>query len=145
MERDGYKFYPIDEWSLKKNPTNRIDWFNRGEVKIKNLGKAILPEIKSGKRFLRHNIDSLPKSGMLEFEYEERILKEVTNLGKYIHAINFWDNLEFERYFLYRTSEKELFYEYINKYKDIKILLGYDRFVDITDEVKSNQTVDLTF
>lgn len=139
LEIDGYKSYPVDEWALRnreggrfsskdtKDLKNRSEWARR-DIKKSHFGKSQLPEIKSGKRGLRHGIESLPKKGMLGIEFEERILKDIKNLGKYIYAINVFES---------KIIDKINIEEYLKKYPHIKIMLGFDHPVDITDNIKS--------
>lgn len=134
LEIDGYKSFPVDEWALSKRDDpfskhtkdikNRSEWYDKS--KKHHFGKSQLPEIKSGKRGLRHGIENLPKKGMLGIEFEERILKDIKNLGKYIYAINVFES---------KIIDKINIEEYLKKYPHIKIMLGFDNPVDITDKV----------
>lgn len=136
---DGYRSYPIDEWILKSKPggiesdtwVTERPWSDKSLIqRLKgkvHFGKSQFPNLQSGKRPIHHNIKKLPKdvrSG-LEVEYEERILKEITNLGKYIYAINFKDEKQYEIYKIWVDK-------YLLKYPHIKILLGLHRFKEVT-------------
>ena len=135
LTKDGYQSHPIDEWSLKKpeggfmsqNPKWVIKkpWSDPDMIKKfkgrTHFGKSQFPNLVSGKRPISHNITGLTtdKTRGLEVEYEERILKNVKNLGKYIYAINLYDDNQVERY-------SEEIREYLKKYPKIKVLLGND-------------------
>lgn len=122
LKRSGYRSYPLDEWSLARKvsgvyPTKRKDWINKDALSM-HLGKSNFDKLKSGQRPISHNISSLKKgkSGGLEVEYEERILKDIKNLGRFIYGINLLRNINDQEY----SSIKE----YLNKYPHIKIFSG---------------------
>ena len=134
--RDGYQIYPLDEWALsspeigtdnkRKHVTNRKDWVNRNSIK-RHFGKSNFPSLLSGQRPISHGPSkfiSSNKSRGLEVEYEERILKIVKNLGRYIYAINFVDSE------VYNLSKKVVV-DYLKKYPNIKILIGKFRFKEL--------------
>ena len=74
----------------------------------------------------RHNLKGIDfKKCSMEFEYEERILTSVSNLGRYIYAINYLKDSDIR----IDTTIKN----YLEKYPHIKILSGYDKFEDKTD------------
>ena len=145
--RDGYRIYPLDEWSLTRPesatgkgtlnrvyPQTRDKWVNKDVIKRFHMGKSQFPALKSGKRPISHNIEGLPndKHSGLEVEYEERILTDVKNLGKYIYAFNFENE---EQYTQHRwsgePSYKELIDLYKAKYPHIKVLLGLTHFKEV--------------
>lgn len=141
LKRDGYRSYPIDEWALigdlKKplQPGTKRPWWSK-YVKTHQLGKSNFSEFKSGKRGTLHNIESLPKKVKLEYEYEERILKDIKNLGKYIYGINI---INFDPI---RSSEWRSRYfrieEYLEKYPHIKLYKGTRFLEEISlDELKT--------
>jgi len=132
LTADGYRSHPIDEWALKKPEgdfrTKDRKWvtkkpWSEPTVLKKNFGKSQFPETLSGKRPISHNIKGLPKDKNvgLEVEYEERILKDIKNVGKYIYAFNFEDEKKYETY-------KKDIEEYRKKYPHIKVLLGLYHF-----------------
>ena len=135
LVKDGYRSHPIDEWALKKpeggfmskDPkwVTKKPWADPDIIKKfkdrTHFGKSQFPNLVSGNRPISHNITGLTtdKTRGLEVEYEERILKNVKNLGKYIHAINLFDENQVERY-------SEEIKKYLKKYPKIKVLLGND-------------------
>lgn len=140
--QDGYRIYPLDEWALAK-PENNIDgnkeihpdkWVNKEVVKKHHFGKSQFPALKSGKRPISHNIEGLPKDKMsgLEVEYEERILTEVKDLGKYIYAFNFENEDQYtQKRWSGEPSYKDVIELYKAKYPHIKVLLGLTSFKEI--------------
>lgn len=127
LKRHGYKTYPVDEWSLNKNPKSREEWLNKSLNKKKHLGKSYFPAIKKGIRKISHNIPSLPDKYSpdigLEVEFEERILKEIKNLGRFIYGINFINMNAIKKFIDYSTN-KNLLVNYLEKYPHIKIYIG---------------------
>lgn len=131
--RNGYRIFPLDEWSLRKINDDESDsnksqnWSNQDIIKRYHFGKSNFPKIKDGKRPISHNITGLPgKQSGLEIEFEERILKNIKNVGKFIYAFNFKDEQEYERY-------KMIVNEYRKKYPSIKILFGLTNFKEISN------------
>lgn len=127
-----YRIYPFDEINLSKIKDNKKGWFNNND---KNYHKAsfILKKHSNSKYFRqpRHGLTSIDfKECILEQEFEERILSNIPNLGRYIYAINFWDDKAIDGYFKYNYS---LIENYIKKYPHIKILCGYTKFEDKTN------------
>lgn len=113
----GYRSYPIDEWAWVKGKVN--DW----AVKKHNLGKANFPAVKAGKRGTKHNLD-LPKEPMLETEFEERIYKDIKNLGKFILKIFISNKIG--------ESEYATLKNYLEKYPHIEIFkIGKDIRFDV--------------
>ncbi len=124
----GYKIYPVDEWAWKEGKPN-LDAIRRF-----NFCKSNFAEVKSGKRGTKHKLD-LPKDPILETEFEERIYKNIKNLGKYILKI----------YISYDINDKYL-KDYLRKYPHIrvyKILNNNIRFgaIDVTDEILKEESV----
>ena len=116
---DGYRSYPLDEWALKKNPKNRTEWVEKDSISRKNFSKSNFDKITNGPRYTPHGngiIKNKDINATLEVEFEERILKDIKNLHKYIYGINIL-SLENDNY------KKEIM-EYIKKYPYIKIYTG---------------------
>jgi len=109
--KDGYKLYPVDEWAWKEGKPNI------SAIKNHNFIKSNFPAIKSGKRGTKHGLD-LPKNPILETEFEERIYKDVKNIGKYI--INIYVGKGFDDF-------QETFSKYLQKYPHIEIYDGISR------------------
>jgi hypothetical protein len=141
--QDGYKIYPLDEWTLKRpenlsdktkviHPDTRDKWINKEAIK-NHMGKSQFPALKAGKRPISHNIEGLPdKSRGLEVEYEERILTDVKNLGKYIYAFNFATEDQYtQNRWSGEPSYKETIDLYKSKYPHIKVLIGLTRFKEV--------------
>lgn len=121
-----YRIYPVDEFYLSKTKDIKRGWYcNHG----KHLHKAVFPLRKlDGKlvRQPRHGLKTIDfKECSIEQEFEERIPKNIPNLGKYIYAINFWSDKDIYKSDIIKT--------YLEKYPHIKILSGYDKFEDKTD------------
>lgn len=151
LKQDGYKSYPIDEWALKgdlkgknlssylqylkgvfsnksKNtlpPGTKRPWWAE-HIKGRQFGKSNFSHFKSGKRGTAHGIESLPKDIFFEYEFEERILKDIKPLGKYIYGINILNNLN-----------TKILQEYLKKYPHIKLYTGTRFLKEISlDEFK---------
>jgi hypothetical protein len=152
--QDGYKIYPLDEWTLARpenspkpgsssynidkmkaiHPETRDKWVNKEVIKKYHMGKSQFPALKAGKRPISHNIEGLPndKRRGLEVEYEERILTEVKNLGKYIYAFNFATEDQYtQKRWSGEPSYKETIDLYKAKYPHIKVLIGLTRFKEV--------------
>lgn len=129
LKKDGYKSYPVDEWDLRKKMKNdeKRPWFNT-DVKNKHFGKSQFPKLTLGKRPIAHNINGLPnnRSHGLEVEYEERILKDIKHVGKYIYALNFSNYSTYERI-------KDIIDNYRKIYPHIKILIGIYNFKEVDE------------
>ena len=144
LKRDGYKSYPLDEWALKKIGSEK-PWYSPVTLKQHHFGKSQFPHIKSGTRTISHNVTGIiDKSRMgTEVEFEERILKNIENLGKYVMALNFEDESEYKKY-------KKQVDSFISKYPHIKIYLGYIDFIELptgfhiieTDAIKNIKIED---
>ncbi len=129
LKLDGYRSYPLDEWALsspKGDPngnriysTNRKEWVNKDSIGRFHMGKSNFSNIS--KRPISHNIKGLSKdkNNGLEVEYEERILKDIKNLGKYIHGINLVGKPIKYQSTVYKTIK-----EYLQIYPHIKIYTG---------------------
>jgi hypothetical protein len=103
---DGYMPYPVDEiaW-LDGEPNINI-------IKNYSFGKSNFSAIKQGKRSLKHNLDlPIHNDDKLGIEYEERIYKNINNLGKYIISISIVGNY----------NEEDYLNDYLKKYPHIKI------------------------
>lgn len=107
LRKSGIKSYPVDEWAWKSGKRNT------DAISKVNFIKSNFDEVKSGKRGTKHNLD-LPKSPILETEFEERIYKDINDLGKYIISLNLSKEpiLDFD-----------VVYNYIKKYPNIKVYL----------------------
>jgi len=117
--KDGYRSYPLDEWALKKNPKNRTEWVEKDSIKRKNFSKSNFDKITNGPRYTPNGegiLKNKDQTSTLEVEFEERILKDIKNLHKYIYGINIL-SLEKDEY-------KKDIMEYIQKYPYIKIYTG---------------------
>jgi len=112
--RDGYKIYPVDEWAWKGGKPNKV------AIKDFNFIKSNFPEVKSGKRGTKHGLD-LPKNPILETEFEERIYKNVENIGKYIIKIYISDSKMKYLVSPDLTSYHVIFAKYLEKYPHIEI------------------------
>lgn len=130
--RDGYKIYPVDEWAWEDGKPNK------SAIKGYNFNKSNFTEVKSGRRGTKHGLD-LPKIPILETEFEERIYKNVKNLGNYIISIYLeYTNLD--------NSTIDNLRLYLDKYPHIKIYKLNDskelrkndikrNFVEVTDKI----------
>jgi len=80
----GYKSIPLQEFSYKSRSTEF-------EIPTQNVWKGKLDWYKNSNRSAPHNISSLPphKKSIMETEFEERILKEIKNVGRFIIYIDF--------------------------------------------------------
>jgi len=140
LKLDGYRTYPLDEWALSPPkfdngnriyPTNRKDWMNKDLKNKKHFGKSNFSKLIGGQRPISHNIKGLPndKESGLEVEYEERILKDIKNLGKYIYGINFVEFINRNKDYYYDAVK-----EYLQKYPHIKIFKGQFFLKEVTLE-----------
>ena len=111
----GIKTYPVDEWAWKNGKRN-LDTINLS----RNLSKSGFDEFKKGNRGTKHNLD-LPKEFKLETEFEERIYKDITNLGKYIISLNF--RQEPSRGIYDTSGDFGVVKDYLQKYPHIKVYL----------------------
>lgn len=120
LKQDGYKSYPIDEWALKGDLNNSLPpgtkkpWWAE-HIKGRQFGKSNFSHFKSGKRGTAHGIESLPKDIFFEWEFEERILKDIKPLGKYIYGINILNT---------SNLNTKILQEYLKKYPHIKLYTG---------------------
>jgi hypothetical protein len=106
--RGGYKPYPLQELIYK--------CLHSTEVIIPNINvwKGNLDWYKKSKRTTPHGVSNLPDhtKSVMETEFEERILKNIKNAGKYIVYIDFTS---------YPTGEVlDSLIKYIEKYPHIK-------------------------
>lgn len=120
--RDGYRSHPVDEIGIAARGMDR------------NLIKSNFKEIKSGTRGTKHGLD-LPKNPKLETEFEERIYKDIKNLGNYIISIDFTK---------IPNSINEI-KSYLDKYPHI-IVNVYDsenrhKVTDITNKILTDEEV----
>lgn len=117
LKNDGYRSHPFDEVGTVTKDTKNI-----------NFIKSNFPSIKQGKRNIQHGLD-LPKIGTgLEVEFEERIYKDIKNIGKYIISIDFSNEST-----ALRLSVLD---RYLEEYPHIKI--------KVFDEKYKSQTKDIT-
>lgn len=126
LYNNGYVSYPVDE----------LGWSG---VKLKHKGnyiKSNFDSIKKGKRGTKHNLN-LPKGSdiVLETEFEERIYKDINNIGKYIIAI--YINI---RHSIFMESDIEEIKNFLTKYPHIKILKvinnDFRNTIEITHQFK---------
>jgi hypothetical protein len=120
LKNDGYRSYPFDEIGTVTKDTKNMNYI-----------KSNFPSVKQGKRTIQHGLD-LPKIGNgLEVEFEERIYRNVKNIGKYIISIDFSNKSN-----LLRLSELD---KYLEEYPHIRIKIFDKKYKsktkDITDEL----------
>jgi hypothetical protein len=115
LNRDGYITEPFDEIGYNKKHTKDIPIFKSHGV-----------QKRSSKTITVHKVAGLPQfddSG-IQPEYEERCYKDITNLGKYIIAVEFSTIDVF-------TNHKEHILEYLEKYPHIELKIvgkeGWER------------------
>jgi hypothetical protein len=121
LARDGYISEPFDELGFIDN-----------KKKVKRI-KHPTKQIQIPKRIAMHKIASLPQPDIngLEIEYEERIYKEISMLGKYIMRIEF-SSVELLK------DHLKIIKEYLIKYPHIEICI-------IADEIwKKPIPIDMT-
>jgi hypothetical protein len=144
LRKHGYRSYPLDEWALtpptvnppddkttqdwhpltprpdKKWVTRRQDWPNRSAIRYNQMGKSNFGAIHL--RPISHRIQSLShidKSKGLEVEYEERIIKDIVRVGRFIHGINQIGEREWKW-----SKIQGLLTMYLTKYPHIKFYKG---------------------
>ena len=82
--RDGYRPVPLQElmYNVRSNGKANV---------TQNVWKGRLDWYKNSKRTTPHGVDTLPShdKSIMETEFEERILENITNVGKYIVYIDF--------------------------------------------------------
>lgn len=134
LKIDGYRSYPVDEWALNRaiyNKKNRREnWYNRKMPSDIHFGKSNIDNIKNGKRGISHNINSLPSKDKceLEIEFEERILKDINKLHKYLYAINFTNE---ESYLDFKKNNGDILEFYLKMYPNVKLLIGKTSFKEL--------------
>jgi hypothetical protein len=127
--KQRYRIHPFDEYYLSKTLDPKKGWYgNHG----KHFHKAVFPMRKNSDgeilRQPRHGLKNVDFSQCsMEQEFEERILCNIPNLGRFIYAINFWD---YKGDYVYNSP---IIRNYMLKYPHIKLLSGYDNFEDKTD------------
>ena len=95
-------------------------------------------------RLPEHNVDSLKdfkdsfmkKSYPMQIEYEERIYKQIENLGKYIISVDLIEK-DFNYYI------KDDFFEYVNKYPHIKLFIIDENHLYIKKEVNGTDYINV--
>jgi len=108
LVRGGYKPYPLQELIYKGLGSTEV------RIPKQNVWKGNLDFYKSSKRTTPHGVGNLPdhKKSIMETEFEERILKNIKNAGKYIVYIDFTT---------YPTGEMlDSLIKYLEKYPHIK-------------------------
>lgn len=112
---DGYKSYPVDEWALDPDDIQDDEVSGVKRLKKLHLGKSNFNSIKNSYRGTKHNLN-LPEVEEVdqEIEFEERIFKDIKNLGKYIISINIRININ-----------EDILKDYLQKYPHI-IVYQYD-------------------
>ena len=123
---DGYKPIPIDEVGVSGG--GKKTWANSKEGPY---NKWSMPWIRRGRKPFNdvEGISNIDNNAMLEFEFEERIYKEIKNLGKYIISIDLVDG---------QTNSRNAIEKYLEKYPHIKI----NSFPK--DVKNARQTTDIT-
>ncbi len=111
--RNGHKSYPLQELMYKKGDDIR----KPGIEPKQNVWKGRLDWYQKGKRMAPHGIDGLPQNGIMETEFEERLLKDVDNIGRYIVYIDILSEKDFTDNLI----------SYVTKYSHIKVRLILDR------------------
>lgn|ERR1035437_3597987 len=138
--RHGIKSYPIQELAYPspvKSGGRRVDTtpgygYQTTNTVFMNVWKGDLEFAKSGKRMHPHNIDSLPQKRMMEVEFEERIFKDIKNLGKYIVYIDFTDE---------KDLSNPILSEYLKKYPHIKVRMMDRELPHIVKEVDAKKII----
>jgi len=92
LRKDGYIPYPIDEF--------------RNSIKMRKLGKNI------SLKYTKKSSDDW----FVEWEYEERIYKDIKSLGKYIISIQLPNNNKYSK-----EINSQEFKNYLKKYPHIKL------------------------
>jgi hypothetical protein len=145
LRKHGYRSYPLDEWALseptvnppddkttqdwhplppkpdKKWVTRRQDWPNRSAIRYNQMGKSNFGAIHL--RPISHRISTLShvdKSKGLEVEYEERIIKDIVRVGRFIHGINQISHGDEWKW----SKLQGLLTMYLTKYPHIKFYTG---------------------
>jgi hypothetical protein len=142
LRRHGYRSYPVDEWALIDKDridrsTTRKDWADKDAIRTKHGGKSNFSKMAS--RPISHNIPSLShvrKGQGLEVEYEERILKQITRLGRLVYGINLMGlGMTLDDGIFEFSSMRPTIENYLEKYPHIKLYKGrfYPKEVDIDE------------
>lgn len=128
LRRNGYNSFPVDEVGIT----------SVGIGHAGNFTKSNIENIKSGRRTVHNNLD-LPKPGSsgLEVEFEERIYKDIEDIGKYILSIDV----------IKESDLPKNLNLYLEEYPDIIINL-YDikkrnKVTDITSNITNKEKVSL--
>ena len=119
LKRGGYRIYPYDELAQASSSGNDL----KGYTKVN-------PHYPGRKTIHNLNIDQDFKGfyGGLEWEYEERCLKDIKNLGKYIIAIDITKSALDSKY-------KEI-KKYLDKYPHIELFeLNMDKLYDRRNKI----------
>jgi hypothetical protein len=125
----GYISLPVDEVGLAASHYGQGD---------KNFIKSNIENIKSGKRTVHNNVGlKKPGTSGLEVEYEERIYRDIEDLGLYIISIDIAKESDIPRNI----------YPYLEKYPNIIINL-YDvnkrtQVKDITDVINKKKSISV--
>ena len=84
LKRHGYNSIPLQEFTYASRSTER-------KIPSQNVWKGKLDWYKDSKRSTPHNISSLPphNKSIMETEFEERVLKEIKNVGRFIIYMDF--------------------------------------------------------
>ena len=115
--KHGYKPYPIDEYGhafnfyVKKHINSEVEKNKKKVYHFKTISKPFTQGEKTvhGIPKFENPMIKIP----LEIEYEERIYKNIENVGKYILYIDVDEN--------FFDSEKEILIEYVKKYPHILV------------------------
>lgn len=128
LRLDGYKPYSLDELGLYRKELPDKD-------KKQNFPKKFMGDPK---RYTKQNIYKYNEFSGMEFEFEERIFKDIKNLGKYIITIQKTYKFEYKNIL-------NILSEYLQKYPHIQLqLIDEEKLwkqpieINIEELVKSN-------
>jgi hypothetical protein len=112
MIRLGYRPIPIQELMYSKYKDEP-----RKDIK-RNVWKGNLDWYRAGQRQAPHNIDSLPKGASMEIEFEERVLKDINEVGRFIVYIDIASKFRLEN---------SILLDYLEKYPHIQVRIILDK------------------
>jgi len=121
---DGIKPYPVDEIAWQDGKPN--EYVIKSD---KNYSKSGFDIFKKGLRGTKHNLN-LPNNPTVEYEFEERIFKDIEKIGKYIISLNSTNNT-------FSNENIEIISNYLIEYPHIKI--------NIIDDSNRNKKIDITY
>ncbi len=123
MIRKGYRAYPLQELMYRKDKGWEV---NKDASLYRNVWKGNMNWYKKGQRQAPHNIDSLPKERLMEIEFEERVLREIIGLGRFVIYIDIVSE---------NHLKSDILKEYLIKYPHIKVRLMNRKLSHITKEI----------